>query len=447
MESQNIEHKQSWHDEYLKWVCGFANAQGGRIYIGLDDNGQVIGLPDAKRLSEDIPNKIREHIGIICDVNLLEQNQLPYLEIIVMPSRVPLSLRGRYYYRSGSVKSELTGAALNEFLLKKTGTTWDDVIEERATMEDIDSEAVHRFVVEAGKGDRLGVIEGLTDWELLTKLRLTDGKQLKRAAIILFGKDPGHFYPNIQFKIGRFSDEATLIHQDVIEGNLMKMLQDILEIIEYKYIIRKVKIEGYSRVQQQGNYPRVALREMILNSLVHRSYLGPMVQMRIYDDHIVLWNYGTLPTELSVQQLFAPHPSFPRNPLIANACFRANMIEAWGSGIHRILAACNDEGFPTPIIEETMGGMQITLWNTPQNTLQNTPQNTPQKGNAEDSLSERILALLTGNNRLSQQSIANQLGIGFDTVKEYMTKLKRSGKIQRIGPDRGGHWKVTDTNE
>ena len=440
MKSQNIEYKQSWHDEYLKWVCGFANAQGGRIYIGLNDDGQVIGLPDAKRLSEDIPNKIREHIGIICDVNLLEQNLLPYLEIIVMPSSVPLSLRGRYYYRSGSVKNELTGTALNEFLLKKTGTTWDDFIEERATMEDIDSEAVHRFVVEAGKGDRLGIIEGLTDWELLTKLRLTNGKQLKRAAIILFGKDPGHFYPNIQFKIGRFADESTLIHQDVIEGNLMKMLQDILEILEYKYIIRKVKIEGYSRVQQHGNYPRVALREMILNSLVSqlsRSY-GANAYIR---DHIVLWNYGTLPTELSVQQLFAPHPSFPRNPLIANACFRANMIEAWGSGIHRILAACNEEGFPTPIIEETMGGVQITLWTPPEY-----PQNTPQKGNIEDSLSERILALLTANNRLSQQSIASQLGIGFDTVKEYMTKLKRTGKIQRIGPDRGGYWQVTDTD-
>ncbi len=437
MESQNIEYKQSWHDEYLKWVCGFANAQGGRIYIGLDDNGQVIGLPEAKRLSEDIPNKIRKHIGIICDVNLLEQNQLPYLEIIVMPSSVPLSLRGRYYYRSGSVKNELTGTALNEFLLKKTGTTWDDVIEERATIEDIDSEAIHRFIVEAGKGDRLGIIEGLTKWELLTKLRLTDGKRLKRAAIILFGKDPGHFYPNIQFKIGRFANEVTLIHQDVIEGNLMKMLQDILEILEYKYIIRKVKIEGYSRVQQQGNYPRVALREMILNSLVHRSYLGPMVQMRIYNDHIVLWNYGTLPSELSIQQLFAPHPSFPRNPLIANACFRANMIEAWGSGIHRILTACNDEGFPTPIIEETMGGMQITLWST--------PQITPQKDHIEDTLSEKILTLLTTNNRLSQRAIADQLGIGFDTVKEYMTKLKRTGKIQRIGADRGGYWQVIDT--
>ncbi len=472
MESQNIEYKQSWHDEYLKWVCGFANAQGGRIYIGLDDNGRLVGLTDAKRLSEDIPNKIREHIGIICDVNLLVQNDLPYIEILVQPSSVPVSLRGRYYYRSGSVKNELTGTALNEFLLSKTGMTWDDVIEPRATMDDIDPMAIQRFKVEASKGDRLGVIDGLTDWEMLTKLCLTDGKQLKRAALILFGKDPGRFYPNIQFKIGRFADPVTLLHQDVVEGNLMKMLQDILEILEYKYIIRKVKIEGYRRVQQRGNYPRVALREMILNSLVHRSYLGPMTQMRVYDDHIVLWNYGTLPTELTVQQLFAPHPSFPRNPLIANACFRANMIEAWGSGIHRIIESCQAEGFPAPTIEEAMGGMQITLWTNPTNTPQNTPQidtdtpqntpqkdtdapqntpqigtDTPQKSREDDTLTERILTLLQANNRISQRAMAEQLGIGFDTVKEYMTKLKRNGTIRRIGADRGGHWQIINPNK
>ena len=62
-ESQNIEYKESWRDEYLKWVCGFANAQGGKIYIGCDDNGEVVGVKDAKRLMEEIPNKIRDGMG------------------------------------------------------------------------------------------------------------------------------------------------------------------------------------------------------------------------------------------------------------------------------------------------------------------------------------------------------------------------------------------------
>lgn len=82
-EDQNTEWKESWHDEYLKWICGFANAQGGRIFIGKNDNGVVKGLDNAKRLLEEIPNKVRDILGILVDVNLGKQGALSYLEIVV----------------------------------------------------------------------------------------------------------------------------------------------------------------------------------------------------------------------------------------------------------------------------------------------------------------------------------------------------------------------------
>ena len=73
-ESQNIEWKSSWQDEYLKWICGFANAQGGRIYIGRDDTGKVIGVFNARKLLEDLPNKIRDRLGLMPQINLLQKN-------------------------------------------------------------------------------------------------------------------------------------------------------------------------------------------------------------------------------------------------------------------------------------------------------------------------------------------------------------------------------------
>ena len=120
-EQQNIEYKSSWHEEYLDWICGFANAQGGKIYIGKDDNGNVVGIADYKDLMEKIPNKIKNQLGITAEVNLLQEDGKYYMEIVVTPYSVPISLRGRYFYRSGSVKQELTGAALNEFLLERIG--------------------------------------------------------------------------------------------------------------------------------------------------------------------------------------------------------------------------------------------------------------------------------------------------------------------------------------
>ena len=82
-ESQNIEYKESWRDEYLKWICGFANAQGGKLYIGINDSGNVCGAKDCKKLLEDIPNKVRDTMGIFVDVNLLTSDQKDYLEIVV----------------------------------------------------------------------------------------------------------------------------------------------------------------------------------------------------------------------------------------------------------------------------------------------------------------------------------------------------------------------------
>lgn len=86
-ESQNIEWKESWRDDYLKWICGFANAQGGRIYIGMRDDGTVIGVRDSKKLLEDIPNKIQNKLGIIADVNLLTESGLDYIEIVLIRGR------------------------------------------------------------------------------------------------------------------------------------------------------------------------------------------------------------------------------------------------------------------------------------------------------------------------------------------------------------------------
>jgi ATP-dependent DNA helicase RecG len=173
---------------------------------------------------DDIPNKIKNNMGITAEVTLLQEDDKNFIEIIVQPYSVPISLRGRYYYRSGSVKQELTGAALNEFLLKRAGFTWDDVIDERATFADIDEASIKKYLRKAETGGRLPDADGLTTEELLEKLRLAQDGKLKRAAIVLFGKDPGKFYPNTFVKIGKFEDDDfTIRFQEVEVGNAFKL--------------------------------------------------------------------------------------------------------------------------------------------------------------------------------------------------------------------------------
>ena len=373
-EQQNIEYKQSWHDDYLKWICGFANASGGIIYIGKDDNGNVVNVPVYKKLMDDIPNKVRNAMGITVEVNLHEENGNYYIEIITQSYSVPISVRGRYYYRSGSTKQELTGAALNEFLLKKSGKTWDDVIEQRAGFDDIDEKAVKIFLAASENAGRLPESNhGLSIPELFEKLRLTENGHLKRAAVILFWKDPGKFYPGVFVKIGRFgkaarpsgANDTDIIFQEVEEGNLIVLLQAVLNQLNRKFLIRTIEFEGVHRIEK-GEYPFAAIREMLLNALVHRNYMGAPVQIRVYDDKISIWNEGTLPEGLTLAALKRSHSSRPRNPIIADVAFKGGYIDTWGRGTIKILDTCKAAELPEPEMLEIDGGFIITLF---KNTL------------------------------------------------------------------------------
>ena len=361
-EQQNIEFKLNWHDDHLKWVCGFANALGGVIFIGKDDHGNVIGISDYKKLMEDLPNKIKNAMGISAEVNLHNQNDKYFIEIVVQPYTVAISLRGRYYFRSGSTNQELTGPTLNEFLLKKSGKTWDDVIEVRASFNDFDVKSVKVFLAAAQNAGRLPENNGLDIPELFEKLRLSENGQLKRAAIILFGKDLGKFYPNTFVKIGRFKkDDADIIFQEVEEANLIFLLQAVLNQLNHKFLIKSIAFEGINRIEK-GEYPLAAIREMLLNALVHRNYMGAPTQIRVYDDKINIWNEGALPEGISLASLKHSHASKPRNPIIADVCFKGGYIDSWGRGTIKILETCKEANLPEPELQERDGGFLVTLY-------------------------------------------------------------------------------------
>ena len=204
-ESQNIEWKESWRDDYLKWICGFANAQGGRIYIGMRDDGTVIGVRDSKKLLEDIPNKIQNKLGIIADVNLLTENGLDYIEIVVNPWSFPVNYDGEYHYRSGSTKQLLRGNALTNFLMAKTGLKWDAATISNIGVDDLDQESFDIFRREALRSGRMTKEDlDIANVELLEKLDLVVDGKLKRAGALCFYRKPEKIIGGCYVKIGKF---------------------------------------------------------------------------------------------------------------------------------------------------------------------------------------------------------------------------------------------------
>lgn len=357
VENQNKEFKQVWNDNCLKTICAFANTGGGKLYIGIDDEGKPVGLKDAARYLDDIPNKTKDILGITPDVTIKKKAGKDIIEVAVAPSSAPISYHGRFFTRSGSSSIEIKGHELVELLMQKSGRSWDGFIEEGATLKDIDPAAINKFRKLAVK--KIPQIAGEKSVQaILQKLNLLEKGKLRRAAILLFGKNPKKFHITAYIKIGKFVSATDLISTDDIEGNLFAQVDKAIEMLRVKYLLSNITYDGIYR-KDNMEYPEEALREAIINAVIHRNYMGAHTQLRIDPKSLNLWNEGGLPPGIVVADLKKWHLSRPRNELLADVFFKAGMIEAWGRGTVKIMDECKKAGLPEPEFREEFGGLSV----------------------------------------------------------------------------------------
>ncbi|MEQ9440950.1 MAG: ATP-binding protein [Cyclobacteriaceae bacterium] len=358
-ETHRLDFKQSWQDDHLKTLCAFSNTEGGTIQLGKNDEGQPVSLNDTKKLLESLPGKIIQKLGVYPQVDLVEEAGQAIIHITVEASPLPVSYHGKYYKRVGSTNQELKGQSLATFLLDRGAKGWDSQLEVTASLDDIETSTVETF--RRLSAPRIPFIH--TEEDLLTllqKLNLAEGKHLKRAAVLLFGKNPQRFYPQSYIKVGLFASDADLLSDDVIQGNLFEQVERTLEVLKSKHLIPKIYYEQWLR-KQKLEYPENALREAVINSVVHKDYIGPPVQISVYDDKLMVWNEGLLPSTITIEDLKKKHPSRPRNQLLSEIFYKAGYIEAWGRGTVTITQSCRQEGLPEPQFREAFGGLELTF--------------------------------------------------------------------------------------
>ena len=320
-EHQTIEWKELWHDEFLEWICGYANAYGGTLYIGKNDNGDVVGLrdKDRKKLLESIPNKITDTMGIVADVNLLYENDLQYIEIIVDKYPSLISYHGK------EAIDLLKEKAIRRGRLTEEETRVDDTI-------------------------------------LMENLHLIDEDgYLIRAAMLAFYKDPEKWVTGSYIKIGYFGDsDADLRYQDEIHGSLIEQVDKAVDLVYTKYLKALIFYDGIQRVEQ-FMFHQDAFREILLNAIVHKDYSScNPIQISVYEDKIYIWNDGEMPSELnSADKLFMKHSSKPYNPKLAGIFFKSGMIEAWGRGFDKIREACAKYDAPLPEYNISASGIMV----------------------------------------------------------------------------------------
>lgn len=452
-ENQQTEWKAKWKDEYLEWVCAFANAQGGKLYIGVDDNGNVLGLSNVRKLLEDIPNKIRDAMGIVVSVDVLNKDGKDYLEISVPPYPIPVSCKGAYYIRCGSTKQTLSGPELEAFILRKRGISWDNMPMPLFRENDIDTGVIKKFIKWAEAKGRIET-EGLANiskMELMEKLHLVKDNYLTNAAMLLFSNDPERLQLGAYIKIGFFANDADLLYQDEIRGSLLDQVEKTIELVYLKYMKARITYNG---VQRKERYflPLEAFREALLNAVCHKQYeSGVPVQISVYDRKLYIANCGSLPFSWTAENLLGKHVSKPYNPNIAHVFYLAGFIESWGRGIEKISVACKNDGVPQPKFTIHPQDIMIEFEAPDDWSIGNidSKDDTDVVDNVVDNvvdgladIDKKVLLIMKKNRTVIIADIAKKLNVTKRTIDRSIRDLKNMGILERIGTSRNGYWKI-----
>ena len=294
---------------------------------------------------------------------------------------------------------------------------------------------------------------------IIERLNLREGTYLKRAAVLLFHSNPERHITGAFVKIGFFRTDSDLLYHDEIHGDLFTQARKTMEVLLSKYLKAAISYRGIQRVETLP-VPEEALREALLNALIHRDYsTGAPIQIRVHDDHLSIWNPGELPEGWSFEKLLKQHSSRPFNPSVANAFFRAGEIEAWGRGIQQIFAVCREAKMPEPRFHYEPGDMSIEFaYSTPYlETIRGEAGKVEAGKKVGEKVGEKIgekigarltanqqqiLGLLSKNPWMPATELSGIVGISKRKIEQNIATLKKMGLLKRIGPAKGGHWEV-----
>jgi ATP-dependent DNA helicase RecG len=197
--------------------------------------------------------------------------------------------------------------------------------------------------------------------QALNQLDLIRNGQLTVAALLLFGQRPQHFLVQGYLRCARFkgNSEVEFLDMKVIEGDIVAQVEEAMAFVQ-RNIRMAAKIEGQLARKERWEYPLDAVREGIINAVCHRDYADSgNVVVKIFDDQLEIWNPGSLPLDLTVDDLRKSHESKPRNKLIARAFFLIKYIEQFGTGTGRMISDCREAEVPEPEFESRRASFRI----------------------------------------------------------------------------------------
>ena len=427
-EDTTVEFKTSFQKEAIETVVAFANAKGGKVFIGVDDMGEPIGVKLNKESLQSWINQIKQNTSpsVIPDIEVveIENKKIVVIEVKQYPIK-PVSYKNRYIMRRKNSNHIMSMEEIADEYLKTKNSSWDYYVDTMQSFEDISLEKVEKFIKKIEKNFDKNFDD--TPMQILQKYGLVRDEKITFGSYLLFVKD---FCLISGVQAGRFKTSTDIIDSISLNSDILTEIDELMIFIR-KHLMVEYVITGNPQREERYDYPLDALREIVLNMIVHRDYRDSSDSViKIFDDRIEFFNPGDLYDGLTVAQLISNnYESKTRNKLIALMFKECGLIEKYGSGISRIKKLCKAHGIAEPKFEELQKGFKVTIYKK----RLNEPLNEPLKS---------IHSIIQKNPNITKEELVKQTELSRATITRYIKKLKDINLIERVGSDKSGYWKV-----
>lgn len=419
-------------------LIAFANADGGRVLVGIEDDGTVGGIdPTADR--EQVERLLRAAYEFCTPSVQIEYQFVSGHDRMVLLLDVPVSPRvhnhtnGRVYLRVLDRDQPLDADETLRVAFAKGQASYEAQPVRGATLEAVDQELVAEYA-------RRRELDQPAE-RLLRGLNLLVEDTLTVAGVLLFAREPGRWLPRAGLDLLRFEGTTVelgqafnLVKREEVVLPLPRLIRRIWDVVG-TLVRTRYQLQGLEMVGRP-EYPEFAWREVIVNAIAHRDYsiTGTAIQVRIWDDRIEVESPGGLPGIVTVENIRRRH--FSRNPQIVGVLKAWHYIEELGFGIDRVFREMEATGAPPPRIVDDQGVVIVTLYGA--------AAKTPRAVGRTD-LSERqrqVLAVLAEHGRITNRECQALFSISHTTAAADLHDLIGKGLIEQVGVGRGTYYRL-----
>lgn len=426
-ESKTLEFKRELAatDGVLRTVIAFANTSGGTLLIGVEDRTRRVRgvrspLDVEERLASLISDSIAPRLVPAIEVLPWRRTHVIAVSVFPSPSRPHHLIRegeaSGAYVRVGSTNRRADPELISELRRFARGEAFDE-----QPMPDLDSEALDFRAA----SESFASVRTLSrrDLETLRLLTMHQGRLVPTVGgVLLFGAERERDFPDAWIQAGRFAgkDKSRITDQSEIRSLPVQAVEEAIGFVA-KHSLQGAAIGPVRRVDR-WNLPPAAVREAVINAVVHADYSqrGAPIRVSIFDDRLEVENPGLLPFGLTIEDL-PQGVSKLRNRVIGRVFHALRLIEQWGSGIQRMSAACHEAGLEAPIFEELATRFRVTIKTSP-------GQRFPR-----DRTDEAILALVSSSAGLLTSEIAAAIGLTTRATRTRLRRLVGRGLLREIG--------------